>query len=781
MSKYLSETRTEDTILDLLKIQGWKTTKPPKGNVVRQNEYKNYPELSDLLKGKSKTGKGDGYPDFLIVDESSKLPLIVIEAKSNDKEIDNAVNEAIHYAEAFNDAGHSVLAIGIAGQEKGTIKVRVKRKVQNNWIDIVYHSSPITWIPTQQDIIKLETKSNLVDLFPIVPEPQVLAEKADQINRTLREAAIKDEYRPSYVAAMMLALWQSKGQIRKDPEFVLDDINNACEKAFKKANKHELSESIMVNSANEKLANSAWYILSILEKLNVVTAVLDHDYLGQLYETFFRYTGGNTIGQYFTPRHITRFMADICQTSKSDIIFDPACGTGGFLIAAIQRAFEKDNVKYEDIIDHIKYNLIGYESEPLTAALCVANMILRGDGKSGIRNHDVFTADDFPENKCNVVLMNPPFPHKKTDIPPQKFIERALESLVTRGKLAVILPTSYVVKKSHGGWREKLLKNNTLLAVCELPDEVFQPYASTTTTVVLLESNIPHNDEVETVFCRIQYDGLTLKKGVRVPRNDGKNEISEAIKSILNKKEIPGFSGVAHIKGDMEWAPGAYIPSSLPSDKELKNEIDDLMRRYVSFYARYAPQIANQRHLITTKELAHSDYRKMLSPLRLNNADKLSKNPTTIGNYFNIYYGQKELHSRDGIPPGDSLIISPTESYNGTYGWLEFSELLKPPFITVAQTGSIGEAFVQSESCGVNDDCLVLLPRELQDISLASYFICAAVIRIENWRFSYGRKLTPNRINEFKMVITEDMERWVSLKIDQWQDVIDSTLSMYKR
>jgi type I restriction enzyme M protein len=406
-------------------------------------------------------------------------------------------------------------------------------------------------------------------------------------------------------------------------------------------------------------------------------------------------------------------------------------------------------------------------------------MILRGDGKSGIRNHDVFTADDFPVKKCNVALMNPPFPHKKTDIPPQKFIDRALEALETRGRLAVILPTSYVVKKSHGSWREELLSKHTLLAVCELPDEVFQPYASTTTTVVLLENNVPHNEDVATVFCRIHYDGLTLKKGVRVPRSDKRNEIADAVNSILNKREVPGFSGVAHIKGDMEWAPGAYIPSSLPSDEVLKEELDDLIRRYVSFYTRYAPQISTQRKLIERKELIQKDYRKMISKLRIKNANELPSEPGTIGHYFNIFYGQKELHSRDGIPPGDSLIISPTEDYNGTYGWLKFDELLQPPFVTVAQTGSIGEAFVQSEACGVNDDCLVILPRGSRELSLASYFICAAIIRIENWRFSYGRKLTPSRINEFKISISQEMESWVAAKIDNWQKVIDETLAMY--
>lgn len=780
MTKYLSETRTEDTIVDLLQIQGWSVGRPPKGAVIRQNEYKNHPALAEIFKGKGKSGKGgDGYPDFLIVDEDSLIPLVVIEAKASSKNIGLAVNESLHYAGACIDAGHNVISIGIAGQEKERIEIVVKKLNGEDWEDIQYHGKSISWIPTRGDVSKLLSTTSLFDLYPVIPSPEVLAAKADLINRTLREASIKDEYRPAYVAAMMLALWQSKGNIRKDPEFVLADVNSACEKAFKAANKFELSKSIHVDEANIKLASSTWFVISILEKLNVVTAVLDHDYLGQLYETFFRYTGGNTIGQYFTPRHITKFMADICLTSKNDVVIDPSCGTGGFLIAAIQRAVESEGVKYEDVINQIKNNLIGYESEPLTAALCVANMILRGDGKSGVRNFDVFKAEDFPKGKCNVALMNPPFPHKKTDVPPKMFIKRALEALDNRGKLAVILPTSYIVKKEHGAWRTEILKNNTLLAVIELPDEVFQPYASTTTTVVLIEKGVAHNKAITTVFVRLHYDGLTLKKGVRVARSDNKNQIPDAVSAVLNKTSIPGFSGTAHIDGNMEWAPGAYVPSALPTEEELQDVIDDLIRRYVSFYTRYAPQIANQRKLLVSGELSCSDYRDMISDLRISNAAELQPISGNIGNYFNIYYGQKELHSRDGIPPGSSLIISPTEGYNGTYGWLEFSELIKPPFVTVAQTGSIGEAFVQTETCGVNDDCLILLPREGSQLPLSSYFICAAIIRLEKWRFSYGRKLTPPRINEFSMARIPSLESWVESRLKDWNQVIDNTIKMY--
>jgi predicted RNA methylase len=575
----------------------------------------------------------------------------------------------------------------------------------------------------------------------------------------------------------MLALWQSKGHIRRDPGFILQDINKACAQAFTNASKGELSKSLHIDEANEKLAQSAWQILSTLEQLNVVNASFDHDYLGQLYETFFRYTGGNTIGQYFTPRHITRFMADITETSTDDLIIDPACGTGGFLIACIQRAYALSKLKYEDAVNLVREKLIGYESEPVTAALCVANMILRGDGKTGIRKDECFSAKDYPVGEVQVALMNPPFPHKKTDIPPQSYVERALEALQNKGRLAVILPTSLIVKKEVGRWREKILKHNTLLAVAQMPDELFQPFASATTSVILLEKGTPHNPRKKATFVRVQYDGLTLKKATRVPRQDGKNQLDDATDAIINKKVAPGFSGVGSVSGSDEWSPGAYIPAAVPTEDELKATLDELMRRLASFYTRYASEVGVQRGRVRAGELVAKPYREMLSSQRIRNAEDLSSGAGTIGEFFDIFYGQKELHSRDGIPPGESLIISPTEEYNGCYGWLFFEKLIQPPFITVAQTGSIGEAFVQMEPCGVNDDCLILLPKD-ESLPLSCYLIAAAIIRLERWRFSYGRKLTPARIYPFRMERMPRLEQWIEAKLRVWGRIIEDTIRL---
>ena len=706
--------------------------------------------------------------------------MLVIETKADEDDASKATDEASNdYGDACQEAGHPVVAVGVAGQEKSGLKIRVVKHCKGSWKPVHYDDKPISWIPTPEDTKLLLSQATRLDLAPVVPRPEVLAEKADLINRILREAHIKDEFRPAHVGAMMLALWKSAGALRRDASNVLKDINSACEDAFNKEGKHVLAASLHVDEANDELAKTAWQILAILENLNVVTASFAHDYLGQIYETFFRYTGGNTIGQYFTPRHITRFMADICEANENDHVIDPACGTGGFLISCMQRVHDTSKIKYEDVVKMVHKRLIGYESEPVTATLCVANMILRGDGKTGIRKEDCFTAKSYPAGKCDVALMNPPFPHKKTDRPPHEFVERALEALKTRGKLAVILPTSLLVKKSNGKWREKILAKHSLVAVCTLPDELFQPYASATTSVIMLEKGIPHGFTRKASFLRIQYDGLTLKKGARVARDDKKNSIPDAVEHILNRKETPGFAGLAAVHGRAEWGPGAYIPASIPSDDELQSSIDELLRRLASFYVRYAAEVVKLRQSIKAGDLKPADYRDTLTEKRLKNALSLPSKAGTVGEHFEIYYGQKELHSRDGIPPGNTLVVSPTESYNGCYGWLSFTQLIKPPFVTVAQTGSIGEAFVQAEACGVNDDCLILLPRKGLDLPRSCFFLAASIIRLERWRFSYGRKLTPSRICSFKMQRMPAVESWVDSQLAHWDKVVSTSLDGY--
>jgi hypothetical protein len=775
-----SERRSERLIDDLLESQGWNTRRPPSGDVLVQSEYRSFPEIADLLAKASKTGTGFGIPEAIIMDRATNSPLAVIEAKASVQQIDRALSEAHAYASALHVHDWRPLAIGLAGTSEEEFQVRVSKRVGSTWKPITYDGYPISWIPTRDDLERIAVPSGPTEIRPSIPPLGVLAARADEMNRLLREARISDALRPAVVAAVMLALWHSKGKIRRDPAGILRDVNAECRDAFIGAGKADLARSLRVDEANDKLKEKTRRIVTILERLNVTVLTAEHDYLGQLYETFFRYTGGNTIGQYFTPRHITRMMADICEVTKDDIVLDPACGSGGFLVACMDRILSEHHLSRAQMVTIVKKHLIGFEDEPITAALCVANMILRGDGSTGVHKADCFRSSEFPIKKASVALMNPPFPHEKTDTPVENYVSRALEGLRDRGRLAVILPMSLLVKRDKGLWRESVLEKHSLLAVCQLPDELFQPFAAATTAVLVLEKGVPHNPRRHTMFVRLRHDGLTLRKGTRVGRPGEPNQIPAAIAAILNGTSTPGFAGKASVRGDEEWAPGAYIASAPPEDSELKQNVDVLLRRLASFYTRYASEIVAQRRAIQEGDPTVRPYREIVTGARLENAGSLTGAAGTLGGMFDVFYGMKELHSREGIAPGPSLVISPTEEYNGCYGWLEFPTLTEPPFVTVAQTGSIGEAFVQMEPCAVNDDCLILLGKPSARITMSDLVLAAACLQSEKWRFTYGRKLTPARIAAFRIPKSSALDAWVRSKLADMEGVIAASLAPYQ-
>ena len=738
----VAEVRAEHLLSELLTAQGWDIRRPPNGEMLRQHEYKDHAHLTDVFLHRSKvTAIGKGLPEAVIVDRQTLQPILVIEAKATVADLDKAVREVTGiYGRACIDAGYNPLAVAVAGTSEDDFEVRVFKWDGAQWRAATYEGHPISWIPGRADADKLRAPIPFAELRPSVPAPEVLAARADEINRLLRESNVNDRSRPTVVGACMLALWQSKGKLRKDPEYILADINRECEKAFWNAGKAILAKSLHIDEANEKLAVKARRIISILERLNVSVLTAEHDYLGQLYETFFRYAGGNTIGQYFTPRHVASFCTDLLDVSKDDVVLDPTCGTGGFLIAAMDRMGREGKLSRSEVVKLVNTRLIGFDDEPVTAALCVANMILRGDGSSSVHRGDCFTSKDYPVGTTSVVLMNPPYPHKATDAPTEDFVERGLEGLSRGGRLAVIIPLSLLVKSTKIDWRKSILKNHTLEAAVKLPDELFQPYAQPYTVVLYIRKGIPHPTGKRVFFARIENDGYRLKKGVRIPTEG--SEIPRVVQHFRGAMSEPGFSGWAELDEDVSFAPGAYIPARELSEPEGENGALEVIRARSAFVAYHAADLVT----------AYTD-----EPIPLRQVRKLrplaKPQRGTVGAYFDILYGLKSLHNKEALLPGRSLVISSSGIDNGCYGFFDFDGVLEPPFVTVPSTGSIGIAHVQEWPCGVTDDCLVLLPKPGVPHSLL--YVASAVIRSERWRFSYGRKATPSRVADFPIPHTE--------------------------
>ncbi len=122
----VAEVRAEDLLIELLRSQGWDARRPPAGELLRQHEYKDYPALAEILRGISKSGKGDGRPEAFLINRETLQPLAVIEVKPDAESLNKAIREVTQvYGRASVDAGYSPLAIALAGVDEDNFKLRV--------------------------------------------------------------------------------------------------------------------------------------------------------------------------------------------------------------------------------------------------------------------------------------------------------------------------------------------------------------------------------------------------------------------------------------------------------------------------------------------------------------------------------------------------------------------------------------------------------------------------------------------------------------------------------
>lgn len=730
----LSEQRARAVTRDLLRFRGWDIRPISSGGqLLEESEYRAYSSLIEIFERQSKSGPGFGKPDFLLVDSAKSLkPLVVIDTKPRAQDIRDSIKDTNHYGDALNAAGRDALSVAIAGAERELCEVRVQRKVKGAWRDLTLHNRPIDWVPSPTQTAKILSLSNLTEVAPERPPDSVLAEQAGRLNEILRECKIKDEFRPIYAATFMLGLWYA--DVSTESDVVLDQINANAAKALQKAGKSDLSQSLRVDAENQNLAERAWQLIDILKKLNIRSFSFEHDYLGQLYETFFRYTGGNTIGQYFTPRHIIDMMCNLVAVSPNDIVFDPACGTGGFLIGALRRMIRLQNLTYEDAIERVRHNIYGMESEPSTAALCITNMILRGDGKSGVIRRDCFADTKYPDKPVDVALLNPPFPHKKTDTPSTDFVDRALMSVANKGIVASVVPYSLLV--GTDSWHRKILKDNRLVFVATMPPDLFNPYASFNTAVIGIQKGVAH-EGAKVFFARLSNDGYKLKKNTRVHQPG--SQIETILEAFDSKKQIPELTAYKAVNLETtEWSPEAFIAGALRKDEEFIEGLEQSIRQQAAFYVAHGHRLVESEDVSAMKWTS-----QVFTPSSTLDLSKIKIGAFRLEDHFSVALGGKD--EIEDLPDGNIPIVSTSEFENGVTAWRSPNILYPPTAITVATDGSTCSSFVQEFPFYAFYKVAILRPKN--EIPEDAFYFISYLLRRERWRYVYARKFGKRRLH----------------------------------
>ncbi len=262
------------------------------------------------------------------------------------------------------------------------------------------------------------------------------------------------------------------------------------EETLKKLSEQDNLIGTIYTKAQNKIDKPV-YLQKVISMINEVQwLIMEGDVKGAIYESILEKNGQDKksgAGQYFTPRPLIQAMVDCLQPQIGETVCDPACGTGGFLLAAYD--YMKTQSHNRDKLDFLKsHALHGNDITPLVVTLAAMNLYLHGIGTD---RSPVVCADSLekePEQLMDVILANPPFgtrPAGSVDINRPdfyvdtknnqlNFLQHMMLMLKTGGRAAVVLPDNVLFEGNAGETiRKRLLTDFNLHTVLRLPTGIF--------------------------------------------------------------------------------------------------------------------------------------------------------------------------------------------------------------------------------------------------------------------------------------------------------------------
>ena len=297
---------------------------------------------------------------------------------------------------------------------------------------------------------------------------------------------------------------------------LLDFINNQLFRRLKDLSFDETDDprgfmirEVFADSYN--YMKSGTLIRQVINKINEVdfNSADDRHHFNEIYEHLLKelQSAGNA-GEYYTPRPLTGFVVEMVNPGLGEKILDPACGTGGFLIDAIEH-IRKTEVKTQADEKTLQNSIYGVELKPLPHLLAITNMILHGvDTPRHLRRGDMLSRplrDYGPKDRVNVIVANPPFggavkdgveknfpAEFRTKETADLFLVLFISLLKPDGRCGIVLPDGSLFGEGVKiAIKKKLLDECNLHTIVRLPQGVFNPYAGVNTNLLFFQKGEP--------------------------------------------------------------------------------------------------------------------------------------------------------------------------------------------------------------------------------------------------------------------------------------------------
>ena len=306
------------------------------------------------------------------------------------------------------------------------------------------------------------------------------------------------------------------------------------------------------NSAYSKYMDDAIFKLPTPLVLSKVVDSLDDiyslmgkstevDIRGDVYEYLLsKISTAGRNGQFRTPRHIIRMMVELMKPTPEEIICDPACGTGGFLVGAsdyLRETYRNDILMNKENRDHYMNRMFyGFDMDRTMLRIGAMNMMTHGVESPFIEYRDSLSDQNIDTDKYSLILANPPFKGtldadsvsanllkvaktKKTEL---LFLALFIRMLKIGGRCACIVPDGVLFgsSKAHKQIRKAIIEDNRLEAVISMPSGVFKPYAGVSTGILIF-TKTGHGGTDKVWFYDMKADGYSLDdKRSPVKEND---------------------------------------------------------------------------------------------------------------------------------------------------------------------------------------------------------------------------------------------------------------------
>ena len=544
------EAETRVLIDRSLENLGWKL------NGKDQNVYFEQPKTEaekKRLKGKR--------PDYVLYSKESDKPLIVIEAKKKGSRIDTALEQGINYARAI-EAPLVFATDAVFCEAFHTVANRPPILNGEEIDEFIREALALRYL-------------NSYEVNTVSPKVQYdrkeLIRVFDEANNMLRGEGLRAgiERFGEFANILFLKLISESEQIKKESGIQTKfDISCSWDsiKKIPSSARIEYINNTVYDRLNALYSTDIFTPLQIrdesilkeiMDKLDpLMLTDVDSDVKGDAFEYFLKASTStkNDLGEYFTPRHIVKTMVRLVNPQIGETIYDPFCGTGGFLIESFRHIYN-NMARTEANLKTLREKTVYGNEITNTARITKMNMILAGDGHSNIEMKDSLAnpidgtstyADEngvVHHNGFDIVLANMPYSQKTKhgnlyDLPSTngdsicvQHCMKAINSTSENGRMALVVPEGFLFRKDLTKTREYLLENCQLQSIISLPQGVFLPYTGVKTDIIYatkVNQKIKASERRKDFwYFEVKSDGYTLdnhRRKLDAPSDLGKYE-----------------------------------------------------------------------------------------------------------------------------------------------------------------------------------------------------------------------------------------------------------------